>query len=157
MPLSSGQPYQGLWDLLQAPLLLISSQGEPYNRRSKKRAERYSKLESPPPRRRRSIDNVTTDMRIYQDEIFGPVLSVVRAPDVATATRMINASERPVILAGIEIHRFGLREEVIRLAERNQIPMCATLLGKSVVSERRSELERELGGRLAQRTTPKCR
>ncbi len=37
------------------------------------------------------FDNVTTDMRIYQDEIFGPVLGVVRAPDVATATRMINA------------------------------------------------------------------
>ena len=37
------------------------------------------------------FDNVTTDMRIYQEEIFGPVLSVVRAPDVATATRMINA------------------------------------------------------------------
>ncbi|MGE0418965.1 MAG: CoA-acylating methylmalonate-semialdehyde dehydrogenase [Acetobacteraceae bacterium] len=36
------------------------------------------------------FDNVTTDMRIYQEEIFGPVLSVVRAPDVATATRMIN-------------------------------------------------------------------
>ena len=39
------------------------------------------------------FDNVTTDMRIYKDEIFGPVLSVVRAPDVATATRMINAHE----------------------------------------------------------------
>jgi malonate-semialdehyde dehydrogenase (acetylating)/methylmalonate-semialdehyde dehydrogenase len=37
------------------------------------------------------FDNVTTDMRIYQEEIFGPVLSVVRAPDVATATRMVNA------------------------------------------------------------------
>ena len=39
------------------------------------------------------FDNVTTDMRIYKEEIFGPVLSVVRAPDVATATRMINAHE----------------------------------------------------------------
>ena len=39
------------------------------------------------------FDNVTTDMRIYQEEIFGPVLSVVRAPDVATATRMINAHQ----------------------------------------------------------------
>jgi malonate-semialdehyde dehydrogenase (acetylating)/methylmalonate-semialdehyde dehydrogenase len=39
------------------------------------------------------FDNVTPDMRIYKDEIFGPVLSVVRAPDVATATRMINAHE----------------------------------------------------------------
>ena len=39
------------------------------------------------------FDNVTTDMRIYRDEIFGPVLAVVRAPDVATATRMINAHQ----------------------------------------------------------------
>ncbi len=36
------------------------------------------------------FDNVTTDMRIYQEEIFGPVLSVMRVPDVATATRVIN-------------------------------------------------------------------
>jgi len=57
---------------------------------------------------------------------------------VADATRMINGCEKPVIIAGVEIHRFGLREEVIRLAERNHIPMCATLLGKSVVSERHS-------------------
>ena len=55
---------------------------------------------------------------------------------VEDASRLINASECPVIIAGVEIHRFGLREEVIRLAERNQIPMCATLLGKSVVGER---------------------
>src|SRR4029078_3782848 len=39
------------------------------------------------------VDNGTTDMRIYQEEIFGPVLSVVRAPDVAAATRMINAHD----------------------------------------------------------------
>ena len=49
---------------------------------------------------------------------------------------MIEESQQPVIIAGVEIHRFGLREEVMRLADRNQIPMCATLLGKSVVSER---------------------
>ena len=39
------------------------------------------------------FDNVTPDMRIYREEIFGPVLSVLRAPDVATATRLINAHE----------------------------------------------------------------
>jgi malonate-semialdehyde dehydrogenase (acetylating) / methylmalonate-semialdehyde dehydrogenase len=39
------------------------------------------------------FDHVTPEMRIYKDEIFGPVLSVVRAPDVASATRMINAHE----------------------------------------------------------------
>jgi malonate-semialdehyde dehydrogenase (acetylating) / methylmalonate-semialdehyde dehydrogenase len=39
------------------------------------------------------FDNVKPDMRIYKEEIFGPVLSVVRAPDVAMATRLINAHE----------------------------------------------------------------
>jgi malonate-semialdehyde dehydrogenase (acetylating)/methylmalonate-semialdehyde dehydrogenase len=29
------------------------------------------------------FDNVTTDMKIYQEEIFGPVLCVVRVPDFA--------------------------------------------------------------------------
>lgn len=52
------------------------------------------------------------------------------------ATERINAAKRPVIIAGVEIHRFGLREPVLKLAEGHDIPMCATLLGKSVVSER---------------------
>ena len=36
------------------------------------------------------FDNVTTDMTIYKEEIFGPVLVVVRTPDMAGAVRMIN-------------------------------------------------------------------
>jgi malonate-semialdehyde dehydrogenase (acetylating)/methylmalonate-semialdehyde dehydrogenase len=39
------------------------------------------------------IDHVTPDMTIYKEEIFGPVLSVVRSPDYATAARMINEHE----------------------------------------------------------------
>ncbi|WP_396586950.1 CoA-acylating methylmalonate-semialdehyde dehydrogenase [Bermanella sp. R86510] len=39
------------------------------------------------------FDNVTTDMRIYQEEIFGPVLCVVRVDDYATAAKMINDHE----------------------------------------------------------------
>ncbi len=34
------------------------------------------------------FDNVKPEMRIYQEEIFGPVLSVVRAPDFEEATRL---------------------------------------------------------------------
>jgi len=41
-----------------------------------------------------------------------------------------------VIIAGVEIHRFGLADELVKFAEKNAIPMCATLLGKSVVSEK---------------------
>ena len=36
------------------------------------------------------IDNVTTDMSVYTDEIFGPVLSVVRVDSYAEALTMVN-------------------------------------------------------------------
>jgi malonate-semialdehyde dehydrogenase (acetylating)/methylmalonate-semialdehyde dehydrogenase len=36
------------------------------------------------------FDDVRTDMRIYQEEIFGPVLGVVRTPDLAGAVKMVN-------------------------------------------------------------------
>jgi malonate-semialdehyde dehydrogenase (acetylating) / methylmalonate-semialdehyde dehydrogenase len=39
------------------------------------------------------FDRVTTGMKIYREEIFGPVLSVVRAADYATAANMINEHE----------------------------------------------------------------
>lgn len=39
------------------------------------------------------FDNVTTDMSIYTDEIFGPVLSVVRAKNYEEAVHMINSHE----------------------------------------------------------------
>lgn len=39
------------------------------------------------------FDNVTPEMRIYREEIFGPVLSVVRVPDFASAVALINAHE----------------------------------------------------------------
>ena len=39
------------------------------------------------------FDNVTTDMRIYKEEIFGPVLSVVRAEKYDQAVDMINKHE----------------------------------------------------------------
>lgn len=55
---------------------------------------------------------------------------------LADAAQMINAAQRPVIVAGVEIHRFGLGDEVVKLAEAHQIPMVSTLLGKSVVSEK---------------------
>ena len=39
------------------------------------------------------FDNVKPSMRIYQEEIFGPVLSVMRVPDLDTAINLINAHE----------------------------------------------------------------
>ncbi|MFT5934639.1 MAG: malonate-semialdehyde dehydrogenase (acetylating)/methylmalonate-semialdehyde dehydrogenase [Hydrogenophaga sp.] len=39
------------------------------------------------------FDNVTADMKIYKEEIFGPVLSCVRAKDFAEAVQLINEHE----------------------------------------------------------------
>ena len=39
------------------------------------------------------FDQVTPDMSIYQQEIFGPVLGIVRVPDFASAVALINAHE----------------------------------------------------------------
>ncbi len=39
------------------------------------------------------FDNVTVDMKIYKEEIFGPVLAIARADSYATAAKMINEHE----------------------------------------------------------------
>lgn len=51
------------------------------------------------------------------------------------AMAWVSSAERPVIIGGVEIHRFGLQDEVLTLAERAKIPVAATMLGKSVVRE----------------------
>ena len=39
------------------------------------------------------FDHVRPEMRIYREEIFGPVLCVIRAPDLETALELVNAHE----------------------------------------------------------------
>jgi indolepyruvate decarboxylase len=51
------------------------------------------------------------------------------------AAALLTAARRPVILADVEIHRFGLQNELLTLAESTGMPIATTLLGKSVISE----------------------
>jgi len=39
------------------------------------------------------FDHVTPEMRLYREEIFGPVLAVVRVPDFETALKLVNDHE----------------------------------------------------------------
>jgi indolepyruvate decarboxylase len=48
---------------------------------------------------------------------------------------LLTAARRPMILADVEIHRFGLQDELIALAEGTGMPIATTILGKSVISE----------------------
>jgi TPP-dependent 2-oxoacid decarboxylase len=54
---------------------------------------------------------------------------------VAEATKFIQSAKKPIILADVEVHRFGLQEAVVQLAKRSHIPVASTLLGKSVIGE----------------------
>src|SRR6266446_6993181 len=51
------------------------------------------------------------------------------------AEQMINAARRPVIIADVEVHRFGLQDAVLKLVHKTNIPVAATILGKSVIGE----------------------
>jgi indolepyruvate decarboxylase len=54
---------------------------------------------------------------------------------VAETLVMLRNSRRPIIIAGIEVHRFGLQDLVLKLAETNHLPIAALMLSKSVVRE----------------------
>src|SRR5689334_9693884 len=54
---------------------------------------------------------------------------------LAEAKEMIGSARQPVILADVEVHRFGLENQVLKLVEQTNIPVAATVLGKSVIGE----------------------
>jgi indolepyruvate decarboxylase len=58
------------------------------------------------------------------------------AEAVAEASRLLSEAKKPIIIAGVEIHRFALQDQLLALAESLQIPVAATILGKSVVAEK---------------------
>ena len=49
---------------------------------------------------------------------------------------LINNARDPVILAGVEIHRFGLQDELQRIVTNTGIPYATTILGKSILNEK---------------------
>ncbi len=74
---------------------------------------------------------------LYQGPSTGGHVSDPEVLEAAVddACNFINKSKKPVILAGVELHRFGYQDKLIRLVEEKRIPVVATLLGKSVIPE----------------------
>lgn len=48
---------------------------------------------------------------------------------------MLAAARRPVVIAGVEVHRFGLQDLFLRFIERSGLPFVTGILGKSAVPE----------------------
>ena len=93
-------------------------------------------------------DNVS--IPIYQEQYVDPSTTYSKTAKIvegyetdmnsmhealAEATVMINSSKQPVIIAGVEIHRFGLQDKLLQLTYKTNIPVVATVLSKSVISE----------------------
>jgi len=74
------------------------------------------------------FDHVTPAMRIYREEIFGPVLCCVRVPDLASAIALVNAHEYGNGVAvytrdGHAAREFGRRIEVGMVGVNVPIPV----------------------------------
>lgn len=52
------------------------------------------------------------------------------------AFQFLKNSKNPVILASVEISRYNLGEKMMKFAEKNNIPVTTTMLGKSVINEK---------------------
>jgi len=48
---------------------------------------------------------------------------------------MLNAAKLPVVIAGVEVHRFGLQPLMLEFIERSGLPFVTGILGKSAISE----------------------
>jgi TPP-dependent 2-oxoacid decarboxylase len=54
---------------------------------------------------------------------------------VAEAVELLAKAKSPVILAGVEFHRFDLEDKLLKLLETTGYPIATTMLGKSCISE----------------------
>jgi TPP-dependent 2-oxoacid decarboxylase len=78
------------------------------------------------------IPDISASVNYSYEEQIDPM---AMAESVEEATFMINSSQMPVIIAGVEIQRFALQSQVLKLIEKTGIPVVATILSKSVISE----------------------
>ncbi|MFP4099419.1 MAG: thiamine pyrophosphate-dependent enzyme [Coleofasciculus sp.] len=101
----------------------------------------------------RALDYATTFKRpvyleIPRDQVYADIEETdYRSPSVkhtqpdslaealAETLEMLEQAVSPVILAGIEVHRFGLEDKLLALAEKLGVPVSSTMLGKSVFPE----------------------
>ena len=54
---------------------------------------------------------------------------------IEDAALMITSAKQPVIIADVELHRHGLTDLALAVAEKLNIPIASTLLSKSIISE----------------------
>jgi indolepyruvate decarboxylase len=76
---------------------------------------------------------VTPHKKSKEEKKPGDTAALKEALDEAIS--IVNKAKKPVIVAGVEVQRFGLQPYLLHLLENTGIPVASTLLSKSVVSE----------------------
>ncbi|HHP7230490.1 MAG TPA: alpha-keto acid decarboxylase family protein [Xenococcaceae cyanobacterium] len=91
-----------------------------------------------------------------------PVLETVNLPPqplideqalseaVEEAVTLLETSQQPIILAGVELHRYGIAELLNDLLAKTGYPFATTLLGKSILSEMHPQFIGSYAGTLSQ-------
>jgi TPP-dependent 2-oxoacid decarboxylase len=80
------------------------------------------------------------DRACITPENYPVVAAKLTNPDVlqeavAEAVELLAKAKYPVILAGVEFHRFDLQDKLLKLLETTGYPIATTMLGKSCISE----------------------
>ncbi len=70
------------------------------------------------------------------DEVELEVNESAVAEAAAEIIDHLSRAERPVLIVGVEVHRFQLTDQVIRLAERLRIPVTSSFLGRGIFPTR---------------------
>ncbi len=86
----------------------------------------------------KDVQNSTTEFEYPEGEIVLPGYRPPKAADerdLVAALRLIEQSERPVILAGHGVLMSGAGKELLEYVERTQTPFALTLLGKGGLPE----------------------
>ncbi|MGK7948325.1 MAG: alpha-keto acid decarboxylase family protein [Xenococcaceae cyanobacterium] len=69
---------------------------------------------------------------------------------VEEAVELLEKSKNPVILAGVELHRYGIADLLRDLLDKTGYPFATTLLGKSILSETHPQFIGSYAGTLSQ-------
>jgi indolepyruvate decarboxylase len=83
-------------------------------------------------------DLVFADVRVEPDE---PAVTIkvdegAVTEAVGEIVARLSAASKPVLIVGVEVHRFKLADTVLRLADRLQVPVASSFLGRGAVPGR---------------------
>lgn len=83
-------------------------------------------------------------IEIPRDRVFGKITGKNRTPPFSLSedrhaieecaretARKLEEAKRPVLMVGVEVHRFGLRHPVVQLAEKLRVPVVSSFLARA--------------------------